>query len=342
MATMNVSKILFLADTHIGFDLPLRPKINRRRRGYDFLKNFEKALEPALNGDIDCIIHGGDLFYRSQVPIEIADLAFNIIKKIADKRIPFYIVPGNHEGSIIPHAEYLDHKYIKIFDKPRTYFLDTSIGKMALAGFPFIRHNIRGHFRKILSQTNWDKEKSDFKLLCMHQTVEGATVGVQNYTFSYKKNVIRTIDIPDGLTAVLSGHIHRAQILNRSLSGSPISAPVLYPGSIERTSFAERLERKGYLTLELETGRQGKTEINKWQFHDLKARPMYRKDLNVDGIPQDLLKNKLVRYLRSIPANSIVDFRIMDIVPEGSMEVLSAPALRQLAPSTMNVTASFI
>ena len=69
---------------------------------------------------------------------------------------------------------------------------------------------------------------------------------------------------------------------------------------------------------------------------------MFRKDIYVNGIPRELLKDKLVKYLSSKPANSIVDFRIMDIAPEESMEVLSAPALRQLAPSTMNVTASFI
>ena len=57
-------KILLLADTHIGFDSPLNPRITRRRRGDDFLRNFRIALEPALEGNVDLVVHGGDILYR--------------------------------------------------------------------------------------------------------------------------------------------------------------------------------------------------------------------------------------------------------------------------------------
>jgi hypothetical protein len=32
-------RVLLLADSHLGFDLPVRPRSNRRRRGHDFLAN---------------------------------------------------------------------------------------------------------------------------------------------------------------------------------------------------------------------------------------------------------------------------------------------------------------
>ena len=54
-------RILLLADTHLGFDLPLRPRVERPRRGADFFRNFELALRPALQGKVDLVIHGGDL-----------------------------------------------------------------------------------------------------------------------------------------------------------------------------------------------------------------------------------------------------------------------------------------
>jgi DNA-3-methyladenine glycosylase len=44
-------RILFLADTHLGFDLPERPRVDRRRRGPDFFANFVRALEPASGID---------------------------------------------------------------------------------------------------------------------------------------------------------------------------------------------------------------------------------------------------------------------------------------------------
>ncbi len=47
-------RILLLADTHIGFDLPERPRIQRRLRGHDFFANSERVL-----ATIDCETHRG-------------------------------------------------------------------------------------------------------------------------------------------------------------------------------------------------------------------------------------------------------------------------------------------
>ena len=42
---MDLIRVLFVSDTHLGFDLPRRPRVTRRRRGPDFFANFEKAIE---------------------------------------------------------------------------------------------------------------------------------------------------------------------------------------------------------------------------------------------------------------------------------------------------------
>src|SRR5262245_55954218 len=65
-------RILLLADTHLGFDLPSSPRVGRRRRGHDFLANYALALEPALSGEVDLVVHGGDVFDRSSVPSSVA------------------------------------------------------------------------------------------------------------------------------------------------------------------------------------------------------------------------------------------------------------------------------
>ena len=50
-------RILLLADSHLGFDLPVRPRVERRRRGHDFLANYASALQPALDGEVDIVVH---------------------------------------------------------------------------------------------------------------------------------------------------------------------------------------------------------------------------------------------------------------------------------------------
>ena len=61
-------RVLLLADTHLGFDEPRRPRVEKRRRGPDFWANYHRALAPAREGRVDLVVHGGDLLYRSKVP----------------------------------------------------------------------------------------------------------------------------------------------------------------------------------------------------------------------------------------------------------------------------------
>jgi DNA repair exonuclease SbcCD nuclease subunit len=190
--------------------------------------------------------------YRSKVPARLVEMAFEPLKQVADSGIPVYLVPGNHERSTVPHGHLAAHPNIYLFDRPRTYHLQTASGSLALAGFPFVRTGIRKDFLTRLGQTGWQHTQADTHVLCIHQSVDGAVVGPVGYTFRYAHDVIRTNDIPPGFAAVLAGHIHRFQVLKKDLKGKPLNAPVFYPGSIERTSFAEKDEPKGYLILEFE------------------------------------------------------------------------------------------
>ena len=81
--TQHSIRILLLADTHLGFDLPFRPRVERRRRGHDFFANTERALEPALRGEVDPVVHGGDLFYRTRVPPALVELALAPLLRVA-------------------------------------------------------------------------------------------------------------------------------------------------------------------------------------------------------------------------------------------------------------------
>ena len=85
-------KILLFADTHLGFDLPLQPRIERRRRGDDFFANYQLILDFARRKQVDLIVHGGDLFFRSKVPPAIVERAYASLFEIASAGIPIMIV----------------------------------------------------------------------------------------------------------------------------------------------------------------------------------------------------------------------------------------------------------
>jgi DNA repair exonuclease SbcCD nuclease subunit len=242
-------RVLFLSDTHLGFDLPLRPGGVRPRRGDDFFQNFERALEPARRGEVDVVVHGGDLLYRSRVPAWLAEAALAPLRRIADAGIPVLLVPGNHERSRMPFPLLAVHERLHLFDWPRTFLVEARGLRVAFMGFPYT-HDIRGRFPEMLAALDREHASADLRVLCLHQCVEGATCGPGNFTFRFGPDVIRRSDLPRNVVATLSGHIHRHQILQRG-----DGPPVIYAGSTERTSFAEAAETKGFVLLELDNAR---------------------------------------------------------------------------------------
>lgn len=328
-------RVLLLADTHLGFDLPTQARIQRRRRGHDFLANYATALQPALAGEVDLVVHGGDVFNRSHVPTSVAWQAFEPLARVADRGVPVFVVPGNHERGRIPQIRFARHPAIHLFDRPRTYVVDVRGVRVGIAGFPSERHDVRTKFTDLVETTGWRATSANVRLLCMHQCVEGATVGPNDFTFTTADDVIRGRDVPAGFSAVLSGHIHRHQVLMNDLRGQPIAAPVLYPGSIERTSVAEADEEKGFMIVELacETG-GARLE---WRFHPLPARPLVRRDVAVDGIAAEALESTIRTLIAEAPRDAVLTIRVVGTATEHAWRVLSPANLRRLAPSTMNV-----
>jgi DNA repair exonuclease SbcCD nuclease subunit len=267
-------------------------------------------------------------------------MAFEPLKQVAGSGTPVYLVPGNHERAAIPHAHLAKHANIHLFEHPRTFILQTSNGSLALAGFPFVRTGIRKNFSSIVAQTGWQQIKADAYVLCIHQSVDGATVGPRAYTFRYAQDVIRIDDIPSIFSAVMAGHIHRFQVLTKNLKAKTLSTPIFYPGSIERTSFAEKNERKGYLILEFETENPTAGALSRWTFHELPARPMIQLEMNVVGMSGSQVQTWIRSRLFEIPPDSIVKLKVHGKISESAMAVFSAPSLRALAPDTMNISAS--
>jgi DNA repair exonuclease SbcCD nuclease subunit len=333
-------RLLFLADTHLGFEYPFRPRIQRRRRGEDFFANFSRALEPAFQGKVDAVVHGGDLFFRSRIPARLVDMAFSPLKQIADCGIPVYIVPGNHERSRIPFQILSMHPHIHIFSFPRTFILEKEGFRLALAGFPYWYDNVRARILEILENTHWRKTLADCDahLLCAHHCFEGAKVGPSNYTFRYNNDVIRLHDIPPEFSAVLSGHIHRRQILTKDLKGQAIATPVLYPGSIERTSPAERDEKKGYILVHIKKGSQNHGPDLSWSLVDLPTRTMHKIRLSAQGLEPQKFRALLREKLAGLDADSVVNLSIQGPVSAECLPILRASSLRSLAPPQMNIT----
>jgi len=318
-------KILFLADTHLGFDFPMRPKKDKRRRGPDFFANFDRVISYAKENKVDLIIHGGDLFYRTLVPQPIVDMVYERIGNIAEAGIPIVIVPGNHESSRLPISLFLHHPNIYYFEKPQVFSFEIKGIPFEIAGFPCLRKEVRAKFKYVVDEIHPQlSSKKKIRFLCMHQSIEGAVVGPSNYTFRNGKDVIPMDEIPDNYDLILSGHIHRSQILwtkdNRT--------PIIYPGSTERTAFAEKDEEKGFYLIGID-----KDLVVDFKFVGLPARPMVDIVLMNKNYTKEILRKEISEKISGISKDSILRFKM---IHKENLNFLNTKFLDDILPWTMN------
>jgi len=286
------------------------------------------VLDFAVDEKADFVIHGGDFFFRSKLPEKIITIGYEMLLDFSKHNVPFILVPGNHERAQLPLSILLNTKNILIFDKPRTFTFTKNKTNIQIHGFPFVRDTIKEHFGSIINHLMTNASSEDIHILCMHQIVNGARL--ERYVFSHGENVIPKKLIPLDLDFIVSGHIHRAQIVH--IRGLLKTVPVIYPGSVERTSFQEQNEDKGFYAIECDK-RNGTFTWNA-DFHTLPTRAMITLDLDIINTDVEDVMQYLNEKIAVMDDNAIL--RLISHKPE-IRQRLTASALREIAPSTMNI-----
>ncbi len=331
-------RILFLSDTHIGFDWPQKPKISRRRRGDDFWNNFLLALEPAFKNEVDLVVHGGDLLYRSRVPGSLVIQALEPLQKIAASGIPVYIVPGNHERSNLRRTLFDAYPNLHIFHEPACFTFEKEGKLISIAGFPFVRDNIRSTVPVIFRTIRNDYQSNhDFRIICIHHPVDGAKVGPDEFKFINQPDTIDIAQVTSEFDLVLAGHIHRHQILNDKTVGKSEGALVIFAGSVERTSFRERSEEKGYCIIELDNDNQSNLKLKNVHFKVLPARPMHIIQVDISTFNKASWKKYLANIKNKYAFDSVLRLDLEGIVPKELLPMLKNKFIRQMTPSSMNI-----
>jgi DNA repair exonuclease SbcCD nuclease subunit len=319
--SLRMLKVLFLSDTHLGFDWPMHERVERRRRGPDFVANMQRALAAAIDERVDLVVHGGDLFHRSRPPAAVVDCAANMLLAVANAGIPVVVVPGNHERSSLPPSLFWYHTHLHVLDRPRQLTLQAGGLRVAVSGFPHTRQ-VRRAWQQ-LQQGLPPDPRADVNLMVFHEATEGATVGPADFTFRFGDDVIARAALPNGFDAFLSGHIHRHQQLT-----APSGAPVIYPGSIERTSIAEHREHKGYVRIDFAS-----SQAPSVRFVPLPARPMCA--LVLPALSRAGFGRALADALAPMAPDAVVQLHV-DAGASSALEGY-AELVRAVAPNTMTI-----
>jgi DNA repair protein SbcD/Mre11 len=238
-------RVVFCSDTHLGFDLPIRPRVERHRRGEEFFDAFDRVLRFAVDEGVDLVLHGGDLFFRSKLPPLVIDRVYARLMAFAVHGIPIGLIAGNHERSALPRSLLLAHPNVHVFHDASTHVFKGSDARLAVTGVPFVG-DAHGFVERVRS-ARAHRLDADAHVLLAHEAFDGATVGPADFTFRarQRRDTIALEALPDDLDLVLSGHIHRRQVLWKHRTDGR-RAPVIYAGSTSRTSPAENMDSKSF------------------------------------------------------------------------------------------------
>jgi DNA repair exonuclease SbcCD nuclease subunit len=208
------------------------------------------------------------------------------------------------------------HDGLHVFDRPRSVVLEARGVRAAFIGFPYT-HDIRRRFPHVLAEASGEGSAADIRVLCLHQCIEGAACGPGDFVFRSGADVIRTADLPRNVAVTLSGHIHRHQVLRPAGR-----TPILYAGSVERTSFAEAPETKGFIVLQLT-----RSGLGPFEFRPLPARLMVTRTVRFGTTNATDVHARLATVIESTPPDAVVQVRVTGAVPA----TLTSERLRAIA-----------
>lgn len=321
-------KILHTADSHVGADLPTHPRWPGPRRGDDFIESFNCVLRRARADQVDLLIHAGDL-YDSPTPSNSAILAAVLpLRTLADEGVAILIVPGNHERYLLPASPFLVHPNITIVQGPCSHVYARGDTRILVAAVPCIRRGAGATFAAALEKTGWRDHEADARVLVAHQAFDSAVCGPADYRFPKKSpDVVSRESIPPEFDYVAAGHIHRHQKLRPA---DRLTPRIVYAGSNDRITFAERDEPKGCVLIELDS--TGLTH----RFIGHAVRPMSVWPIAISGFDKGRLLSQIDDIVMALPPRAIAEIRIGGVTDRAAFAGLRLrERVRDMRPDTL-------
>ena len=255
-------RIFHLADTHLGYMNYKRvdPETGINQREQDVYIAFRKMIDVALEEIPDLVVHAGDLFNTVRPTNRAITFAFNQLSRLAEAGIPLVIIAGNHEtprlrgtGSIFRIFEYLPNIYPVYGDELETVDLQIAGKKVEIQCLPHI--DSEDLYSQELSKMK--PGSADYSIGLLHGTMSGLEF---DYTMGQFSEMAIGGNILDrGFDYIGLGHFHKHTFITENCA---------YSGSLERFSFAEAGQEKGFIEIEMDN------EVFSAKFRKLAVRSM--------------------------------------------------------------------
>lgn len=284
-------QIVHCSDMHLDKNFNISNLAKAQERKEDLNKNFFAAVEYALENRPDLFLISGDVFDRNSPSNSARVFVTERVKQLREAGIRVFIIGGNHDvpkfGSQHLAIDVLASAGLAtVFSKSEAIqkqTLEINRRKVCVAG--------KSYFSRFESENPLHgctiPTDGDYNILMIHASLQGLNVASSIPEMAFQ-NPFRPADVTPGLNYLALGHFHNH--FEREHEGCRI----VNPGSIERLSWGEMYDEKGFIWAELNDSDAS------LEFVRLQTRPMeeYALDLSTAGDHSPNLKDYLIEYLR--------------------------------------------
>ncbi len=328
-------KILHLSDIHIGSGFShgkVNPETGINTRLEDFVNTLSICIDRAIAEPVDLVLFGGDAFPDATPPPYVHEAFASQFRRLADANIPAVLLVGNHDqhsqgngGASLSIYRTLVVPGFIVGDTIKTNRITTRNGDIQVITLPWLNRStlltrpeteglalaevnelLIKRLQPVLEAEVRRLDRHIPTVLLAHLMADRANLGAEKFLAVGKGfSIPVSILIRPEFDYVALGHVHKHQNLNPS--NDP---PIIYPGSIERVDFSEEKEDKGYILLEVNSGK-----VN-WEFCPLPARPFLTIEVDVSqkedpleavlqAIAKQEIEEKVVRLIYKLRSEQL-------------------------------------
>ncbi|HPR98699.1 MAG TPA: exonuclease SbcCD subunit D [Methanomassiliicoccales archaeon] len=311
-------RIAHIADTHVGFSAYRRsdPETGMNQREVDVYQAFERLVDSLISKRPDVVLHSGDLFDSVRPSNRALSVVLEQLLRLSDASIPVVLIAGNHStprlketGSVFRLFEHI--KGVTPFYTPGMHRLD--LGDLTVTAFP---HQDKESMVNALQ--SWKRGHSRYEVGMLHAGIQGLT--------RYSMGEANELNLPSSLLNLEADYIALGHFHDRE----QITENAWYSGSLERLSFAEAGQEKGYNLVDLERDRK--------EFVRLPTRPMYSLGpFKAKGKEANVLQDELMAALGSVKVEGSIVRLVVKDVPAALYRSLDLNALRAMAEKAVHL-----
>ncbi len=264
-------KILHLSDLHLGVSFKsLRGSGVGRYVNNHILHNIEEAFRYAVENSIDLVLLSGDLFNNMYSSYIYAHHLVSKLKILYDNRIPVVIIAGNHDTPkmrgfhtplVVLSRIGIENVYYQEGLPNTPIHIESGGYSVGILPLPYIPisdpETARDRISDFIEMHLKHMKKVDIRLLIAHYDVSGSRYSIHDpYSNSYYRimRIPSSSLKPEEFDYVALGHIH----LHQRIKGYE---NMYYSGSIDRMTFGEAEEEKGFIVVEIERDKPLKTKF---------------------------------------------------------------------------------